>query len=176
LAALTLALGMLPLTAQSAPEAQNYPSGRISIIVPFTTGGSNDVLARSIGAKLADAWGQPVVVENRPGAAGNIGGDAVAKAKPDGHTMLIAANNLLTINPHIYPDMPFDAQKDFAPITVLGWVPVALVVNPSVPVKSVAELVDYAKKHPGELNYASSGAGSPQHLSAELFKSMAGVD
>lgn len=173
---LALAAGLLPLAAQADNHAANYPSERISMVVPFTTGGSNDVLARTIGAKLAEAWGQPVVVENRPGAAGNIGGDAVAKAKADGYTLLIAANNLLTMNPHIYRNMPFDAQKDFAPITVLGWVPVALVVNPSVPVKSVAELVDYAKKNPGKLNYASSGAGSPQHMSAELFKSMAGVD
>lgn len=176
LSSLALAAGLLPLAAHADHHATNYPTERINLIVPFTTGGSNDVLARTIGAKLSEAWGQPVVVENRPGAAGNIGGDAVAKATADGHTLLIAANNLLTMNPHIYSAMPFNAQNDFAPITVLGWVPVALVVNPSVPVNTVAELVDYAKKNPGKLNYASSGAGSPQHMSAELFKSMAQVD
>ncbi len=174
---LTLAMGLAPgWVLADHHGADNYPDGVVTLIVPFTTGGSNDVLARTIGQKLSEDWGEAVVVENRPGAAGNIGGDAVAKADPDGQTLLIAANNLLTMNPHIYSNMPFDAQADFAPITVLGWVPVALVVNPNVPVNTVAELIEYAKANPGELNYASSGAGSPQHMSAELFKSMAGVD
>ncbi len=173
---LALALGLATTPSLAASPADTYPDGPVTLIVPFTAGGSNDVLARTIGQKLAAEWGQAVVAENRPGAAGNIGGDAVARAEPDGKTLLIAANNLLTMNPHIYRNMPFDTQNDFAPITVLGWVPVALVVNPSVPVDSVAELIEYAKANPGKLNYASSGAGSPQHMSAELFKALADVD
>jgi len=155
--------------------AQTYPSKPIRFIVPFTPGGSNDVLARTIGQKLNEAWGQPIVVDNRPGAAGNIGAELVAKASPDGYTFLVAANNILAINPSLYEKVPFDPVKSFVPVTLIGSVPIVLAVNPAVPASSVKELLALAKAKPDGLTYASSGGGSPQHLSAELFKSMAGV-
>lgn len=155
-------------------RAQSYPSKPIRVIVPFTPGGSNDVLARVIGEKIQQEWKQPVVVENKPGAGGNIGAEAVAKAAPDGYTFLIAANNILAINPSLYDKVPFDPVKDFAPVTLLGNVPIVLVVNPSFPAKSVKELIALGKTGDG-LTYASGGSGTPQHLSAELFKSMTGV-
>ena len=168
LAALSLAV---LLTAVHA-RAQDFPNKPIKLIVPFTTGGSNDVLARVIAQKLSTSMGQPVIVENKAGASGNIGADLVAKAPPDGHTLLIAANNILTMNPALFKKMPFDSLKDFKPITVLGTVPVVLVAGPSMRAASVKELVSTAKKAPGKMTYASSGVGSPQHLSAELFKAM----
>lgn len=156
--------------------AQPYPSKPIKFVVPFTPGGSNDVLARVIGEKLSAAWGQPVIVENRPGAAGNIGAEVVAKAPPDGYTFLVAANNILAINPSLLANVPFDPVKSFAPVTLIGTVPVVLVVHPSVPAGSAKELIALAKTKPGSLSYASSGSGSPQHLAGEMFKSMAGID
>jgi tripartite-type tricarboxylate transporter receptor subunit TctC len=162
----------MPLSA----VGQTYPSKPIRIVVPFTPGGSNDVLARAIGEKLAVSLGQPVVVDNKPGASGNIGSDAVAKSPADGYTLLIAANNVMSMNPALFAKMPFDSVKDFEPITLLGVVPVVLAINPDVMATSVKELVAVAKAMPGGLKYASSGKGSPQHLSAELFKSMTGTD
>lgn len=162
--------------AQAAvAQSQTYPVKPIRFIVPFTTGGSNDVFARVVGQKLSQYWGQPVLVENKPGAAGNIGAELVAKSAPDGYTFLIAANNVLTINPTLYENAPFDPIKDFAPVTLMGTLPILLVVNPSTPAQSVKELITLAKAKPDQLSYASSGGGTPQHLSAELFKSMAGV-
>jgi tripartite-type tricarboxylate transporter receptor subunit TctC len=152
--------------------AQTFPTKPIRLIVPFTPGGSNDVLGRVIAEKLTASLGQPVVVENRPGASGNLGADLVAKSAPDGHTLLIAANNILVMNPALFKRMPFDSIKDFKPISVLGTVPVVLVARPSLNLSSVKDLITTAQKAPGKLNYASSGMGSPQHLSAELFKSM----
>ncbi|MBI4633640.1 MAG: tripartite tricarboxylate transporter substrate binding protein [Deltaproteobacteria bacterium] len=155
--------------------AQNYPDKAIQLVVPWTPGGSNDVLARLIGQKLLEKWKQPVVVENRPGAAGNIGATLVAKAAPDGYTLLVAAQNILAINPTLYSNSPFDTFKDFTPIATMGAVPVLLTVNPSVPAHSVKELVAIAKSKSEGLTYGSSGIGSPQHLTAELFMKMAGV-
>jgi len=163
------------LLQDPAAQSQAYPAKPIRFVVPFTPGGGNDVLARTIGQKLYEAWGQPVIVDNRPGAAGNIGAELVAKAAPDGYTFLIAANSILAINPTLYDKAPFDPVKSFVPVTLIGAVPIVLVVNPSVPASSVNELVALAKSKPDGLSYASSGSGSPQHLSAELFKSMAGV-
>src|SRR6266849_9772443 len=155
-----------------AAQSQTYPAKPIRFVVPFTPGGGNDVLARTIGQKLYEAWGRPVIVDNRPGAAGNIGAELVAKAAPDGYTFLIAANSILAINPTLYDKAPFDPVKSFVPVTLIGAVPIVLIVNPSVPASSVNELVALAKSKPDGLSYASSGSGSPQHLSAELFKSM----
>lgn len=166
-----ISLAMLP-----SAVGQTYPSKPIRIVVPFTPGGSNDVLARAIGEKLSASLGQPVVVDNKPGASGNIGSDSVAKSPADGYTLLIAANNVMSMNPALFAKMPFDSVKDFEPITLLGVVPVVLAINPEVKVTSVKELVAAAKAKPGGLRYASSGKGSPQHLSAELFKSMTGTD
>ncbi|GGX09452.1 hypothetical protein GCM10007242_14270 [Pigmentiphaga litoralis] len=162
----------LPAVAQDT--AQPWPRKSIRLIVPFTPGGSNDVLARVLSQHLGKAWSQPVVVENKPGAAGNIGAELVARAPADGYTLLIAANNVLSVNPALYR-LGFDPSKDFAPISLLGTVPIVLVVNPDVPARDLPQLVTYAKANPGKLNYASSGTGSPQHLSAELFNKLAGV-
>ena len=160
--------------AQSAAPAAAYPSRPIKFIVPITPGGSNDVVARVIAQKLTEAWGQPVVVENRPGAGMNLGADAVAKSAPDGYTWLLGANNIFVINPHV-GKTPFDGFRDFAPVTTVATVPFVLVIHPSVPANNVAELIEYAKKNPGKLNYASSGNGSPQHLAAEMLSHVAGL-
>ncbi len=169
---LTAILGTSLALFTAVAAAQTFPTKPIRLIVPFTPGGSNDVLARVIAEKLTTSLGQPVVVENRPGASGNLGADLVAKSAPDGHTLLIAANNILVMNPALFKRMPFDSIKDFKPISVLGTVPVVLVARPSLNLSSVNDLITAAQKAPGKLNYASSGMGSPQHLSAELFKSM----
>jgi tripartite-type tricarboxylate transporter receptor subunit TctC len=166
--ALAAAGAVMPAAAQST----GFPHKTVRIIVPYTTGGSNDVIARLLAQQLQTQWGQPVVVENRPGAAGNIGSAEVAKAAPDGHTLLLTNINITSMNPALIANMPFDPQKDFAPISLLGTTTLALVVHPSVPANSVAELISLAQKEPGRLNYASSGNGSPQHMSAEMFKAM----
>jgi tripartite-type tricarboxylate transporter receptor subunit TctC len=166
--ALAAAGAVIPAAAQQA----GFPNKTVRIIVPYTTGGSNDVIARLLAQQLQTQWGQPVVVENRPGAAGNIGSAEVAKAAPDGHTLLLTNINITSMNPALIANMPFDPQKDFAPISLLGTTTLALVVHPSVPANSVADLISLAQKEPGKLNYASSGNGSPQHMSAEMFKAM----
>jgi tripartite-type tricarboxylate transporter receptor subunit TctC len=166
--ALAAAGAVIPAAAQQA----GFPNKTVRIIVPYTTGGSNDVIARLLAQQLQTQWGQPVVVENRPGAAGNIGSAEVAKAAPDGHTLLLTNINITSMNPALIANMPFDPQKDFAPISLLGTTTLALVVHPSVPANTVADLISLAQKEPGKLNYASSGNGSPQHMSAEMFKAM----
>ncbi len=166
--ALAAAGAIMPAAAQQA----GFPNKTVRIIVPYTTGGSNDVIARLLAQQLQTQWGQPVVVENRPGAAGNIGSAEVAKAAPDGHTLLLTNINITSMNPALIANMPFDPQKDFAPISLLGTTTLALVVHPSVPANTVADLINLAQKEPGKLNYASSGNGSPQHMSAEMFKAM----
>ena len=172
-AAALIGAALVGHTTAQEPD-RTYPQKPIRLVVPFTPGGSNDVLARSLSQRLAKVWAQPVIVENKPGAAGNIGAEWVARAKPDGYTLLVAANNLTSVNPAMYR-LAFDPAKDFVPISLLGSLPIVLVINPTVPVSTVAELVTYAKTHPKTLNYASAGAGSPQHLSAELFNKLAGV-
>jgi tripartite-type tricarboxylate transporter receptor subunit TctC len=158
-----------PALAQGA-----YPARAVKFIVPITPGGSNDVVARVIATKLSEAWGQPVVVENRPGAGMNVGADLVAKSAPDGYTWLLGANSIFVHNPHV-GKTPFDPLKDFTPVTTVATVPFVLVVHPSLPVNNVAELVEYAKKNPGKLNYGSSGNGSPQQLAAEMLSYYAGI-
>ena len=180
LAAGNALVGVVALWLSCAAHAQGttspaaYPVRPVKFIVPITPGGSNDVVARLIAQKLTEAWGQPVVVENRPGAGMNLGADAVAKSTPDGYTWLLGANNIFVTNPHV-GKTPFDGFKDFAPVTTVATVPFVLVVHPSVPANNVAELVEYAKKNPGTLNYASSGNGSPQHLAAEMLSHVAGL-
>ncbi len=156
--------------------AQNYPAKPVRIVVPFTPGGSNDVLGRVLAQKLGELWGQTVIVDNKPGASGNIGADAIAKSPPDGLNLLIAANNILTMNSALFSKMPFNPTKDLESVSLLGWVPVVLVARSTLNVNSIGELLELARKKPGSLTYASSGPGSPQHLSAELFKSLARVD
>jgi tripartite-type tricarboxylate transporter receptor subunit TctC len=152
-----------------------YPSKPIKIVVPYPPGGFNDTLGRTLAAKFTEAWGQPAVVENKPGANTVIGVDYVAKSAPDGYTLLIVAFPF-AVTPSLLKNMPYDTVKDFAPIAWAAVSPNALVVNPNVPVKSVAELIALAKAKPGSLSYASTGNGSSNHISMELFKSLAGVD
>ena len=176
LARLTALLLVFGAGGAFAQGAANYPSKPIRIVVPFPAAGTTDILARAVGNEMQKAWGQPVVVENRPGAGGNLGSDVVAKAAPDGYTLLVGAVSPQAINVTLYPRMPYDVMRDFAHITLIAVVPNLLEVHPSVPVKTVKELIDLAKAKPGQLAYASSGSGTSIHLSAELFKSMAGVD
>ncbi|WP_426613940.1 Bug family tripartite tricarboxylate transporter substrate binding protein [Bradyrhizobium sp. McL0616] len=156
--------------------AQDYPSRPVKIIVPFPAGGSNDIIARIVAQKLAERSGQTFIVENRGGAGGNIGAEAVASAEPDGYTLLLTAPPPLTINASLYKKLPFDPAKAFAPVALVASVPIVLVVNPSLPAKNVSELIALAKAKPGTLNFGSSGIGSTNHLAGELLKSMAGVD
>ena len=157
-------------------HAQSYPARAIRIVVPFPPGGTSDILARSIGQKLAEEWGQPVLTDNRPGAAGNIASEHVAKSKPDGYTLYINTVGTHAINPAIYAKLAFDPLRDFTPITNLVNLPSVLLVHPSVPVKSVKELIALAKKRPGDLQYSSAGSGAQPHLTAEMFKTMTGVN
>lgn len=169
--ALALAsLGLLPVPA----AAQNFPDKTVRLIVPWPPGGGTDIFARAIGQKLTEGWKQQVVVDNRPGAAGNIGAALAAKAPPDGYTIMLATITLATA-PAMYASLPFDPIKDFEPVTLVADVPHMLVVNAAVPANNVNELIAYAKSRPGQLNYASAGVGSPFHLAAELFKNQAGL-
>ncbi|MBX9813061.1 MAG: tripartite tricarboxylate transporter substrate binding protein [Burkholderiales bacterium] len=156
-------------------QAQTYPVKPIRIIVPFAPGGGADIIARILAQKMTDSWGQQVVVDNRAGASGNIGNELVAKAAPDGYTLLMASS-ALAINPSVYKSVPYDAVRDFAPITRPALLPNILVVHPSLPVKTVKDLVVLAKSKPGQISYASAGAGTGTHLAGEMFKIMAGVD
>jgi tripartite-type tricarboxylate transporter receptor subunit TctC len=174
IAARALFFFALFLTAMPA-SAQNYPSRSITFVVPFPAGGSADTLARLIGAKLSERLGQAVVVENKPGAGGNLGTDAVAKAAPDGYTLLLTPSSI-AIAPSLYTKLPFDPIKDFAPVTLLGSIPMVVVVYPKFPPKTLAELIALAKSKPGEISYASAGNGSTNHLAVELFKIKTGID
>src|ERR1051326_8465159 len=156
--------------------SQDYPSRPIRLIVPFPPGGSTDILARALGDKLAQGLGQPVVIDNRPGAAGSIGAEAAARAAPDGHTLMMGHLGTLAVNPAIYKNLPYDPVKSFAPVSLMAIVPSVLVVNPSLPVTSAAELIAYAKAHPGKLAYGSAGNGSTSHLTTEYFKLVTGTD
>ena len=155
--------------------AQAYPSKPVRMIVGFPPGGGTDVVARVISAKLQEWYGQPVLVENRPGATGTIGADAVAKSAPDGYTLIMGHVNSHGIAPNLFPKLPYDAIRDFAAVSYVGYVPNVLAVHPSVQVKSVKELVDLSKANPGKMNYASSGNGSTQHLAGEMFKQLTGT-
>ena len=164
---------LLVLLLVSNACAQEWPARPVRIVVPFPPGGSADLLPRAIQEELSKKWGQPVVVENRPGAAGNIGAEAVFRADPDGYTLLSAPPPPLVINRLLYPKLAYDSTQ-FVPATVIGAIPNVLLVHPKVPAASVAEFIAYVKQNPGKLNYASQGNGTTSHLTAELFKSMAG--
>jgi len=168
------ALALFP--AYSTWAADPYPAKPVRIIVPFPPGGPADVLARNVADRLSAAFGESFFVENRPGAGGNIGMELVAKSAPDGYTLALAPAGNLTVNPSLYRDVPYDVARDFAPVTVIAAVPNILVVNPGLPVQSVAELIRYGKANPGKLNYSSPGSGSGAHLAGELLKSSAGID
>lgn len=165
-------IGVASLLVSGIAQAQssNYPGKPIRLVVPFTPGGSTDILARAIGQELTKAWGQSVIVENVPGAGGSIGADKVAKAPADGYTLLMGHIGTLAVNPSLYPKLPYDPVKDFSPVAWVARVPNVLVVHPSVPAKSVKELVALAKSKPGQLNYGSGGNGSAANLATEYFK------
>ena len=167
-----LALAMLA----SGAHAQAWPAKPIKWVVPFAPGGTTDILARTIGDKLAIALGQPVIIENKPGAGGGVGADYTAKAPADGYTIMGGTISTHAINASLYKSLPYDPVKDFAPITLIARVPNMLVVNPDVPAKNVAELITLMKASPAKYTFASSGNGTSQHLSGELFKTMAGVE
>jgi tripartite-type tricarboxylate transporter receptor subunit TctC len=164
------------MAAALAHAQDDYPNRPVRIIVPFAPGGSTDVVARILADKLGAEFKQGFIVENRAGAGGNIGADAVAKAAPDGYTLLMGTTGVLAINKHLYKEMSFDPDRDFTPVSYTSLITNILVVNPQVPAKTVAELLRLAQAEPGRLTFASSGAGSSTHLSGELFKSMAGVN
>jgi tripartite-type tricarboxylate transporter receptor subunit TctC len=168
--------GVALLVFAGIANAADYPSKSIRWISPWPPGGANDVFSRDIGRKIADAFGQPVIVDNRPGAAGTIGSDLAAKAPADGYTVVMGSSPTHAIAPSLYPQLPYDPVRDFTPITLVGTVPNVLVVHPSLAAKNVKELIALAKASPGQLNFASAGNGTSQHLSGELFKTLAGVN
>jgi tripartite-type tricarboxylate transporter receptor subunit TctC len=155
--------------------AQAYPAKPIRIVVAFPAGGSTDLAARALAQKLSEAWNTPVFVDNRPGASGNIGAEAVAKAAPDGYTLLMAATSFAT-SPAFFPNLPWDPVKDFAPVSLVATVPIIMVINPAVPANNVRELIAYARANPGKLNMASPGAATLIRLSGEMFRIAAGID
>jgi tripartite-type tricarboxylate transporter receptor subunit TctC len=157
-------------------QAADYPSQPISIVVAFTPGGPSDVLSRILGKRMSEMLGQPIIVENRPGAGGNIAAEQVARATPDGYTLLMGNNSILATNAALYKKLAYDAQKDFIPISLIGTQANILVVNPDLPVHSMAELIALAKTAPGTLNFASSGHGAAAHLAGELFKTAANIN
>jgi tripartite-type tricarboxylate transporter receptor subunit TctC len=167
---------VLAMVCAGTSLAAEYPARPVNLIVAFTPGGPSDVLARIVGRQLEKILGQTFVVENRPGGAGNIAAETVARATPDGYTLLMGNNGLLATNQSLFKKLNFDAERDFAPISLIGSQPNILVVNPALGINTIGELIAYAKAHPGKLNYGHSGYGAAAHLSAELFKSEAKVD
>jgi tripartite-type tricarboxylate transporter receptor subunit TctC len=157
-------------------QAQQFPGKPIRIVVPYAAGGTSDILARQIGPKLTEAWGQPVIVENRPGANGNVGADFVAKSAPDGYTLLLTDLGGLVISASVYPKLPFNPSKDFSPVVMVSYSPHVLAVHPDVQVRNVAELVAMAKAHPGKLNFAVSGIGGAPQLAGIEFAQRMGVN
>jgi len=170
-----LALGLWMLTSASVTLAQTYPSKPVRIVVPFTPGGSTDILARAIGNELTKSLGQSFVIENVPGAGGSIGADKVAKSAADGYTLLMGHIGTLAVNPSLYPNLPYNPIKDFAPVAWVARVPNVLVVNKGVPAQNLKELIALAKSRPGYLNYSTGGNGSAAHLATEYFKMQTGT-
>ena len=172
----SIAIVFLSLFSLSAFSADGWPAKPVRLVVAYPAGGGIDVMARQIAERLSGAWGQPVVVENKPGANTIIAADAVAKAPADGHTILMTTDATFSINPHLYRKLPYDAERDFLPVTMLVLLQQMLVAHPAVPANSLEELVQLAKQKPGVLNYASYGSGSQPHLSGEMLKHKAGID
>jgi len=173
-AACVAVLPALPVV--STAQAQTFPSKPVTLVVPFPPGGPTDAMARTLAAEIKDHLGQPMIVENRAGAGGNIGADYVARAEADGHTLLFGTSGPLAINASLYRKINYDPVKSFTPVIQIGHLPNILVVNPAVPAKDVRELIAYAKAHPGKLSYASSGNGASSHLAGVLFNGIAGTD
>jgi tripartite-type tricarboxylate transporter receptor subunit TctC len=168
--------GLLALLCATSPALADYPERPVTILVGFPPGGPSDVLARIVAKKLSELLGQPFVVDNRPGAGGNVAGEVAAHAEPDGYTLLMGNNSILATNASLYANIGFDPVKDFAPISLIGTQANILVVNPNIHADTMAELIDLAKANPGKLNFASSGYGAAAHLAGELFKTMANID
>ena len=168
-------LAVLACAVFGVAQAQSYPSKPIRLIVPYAAGGTSDILARQLGPKVSEAWGQPVVIENKTGANGNVGADFVAKSSPDGYTLLLTDVGGLVISASVYPQLPFNPAKDFTPVLMVSYSPHVLAVHPSVPVKNVRELVAFAKANPGKLNFAMSGIGGAPHLAGIEFAQRTGV-
>ena len=171
-----LAISLTAICCASSALAQTYPAKPIRVVVPYAAGGTSDILARQIGPKLTESFGQPVIVENKPGANGNVGAEFVAKSAPDGYTLLLTDVGGLVISPSVYPSLAFDPAKDFSPIIMVSYSPHVLAVHPSVGAKDVKELVAMAKAHPGKLNFAISGIGGAPHLAGIEFAQRTGVD
>ena len=170
------ALCLAPLVAAPPALAQAWPNKPVRVVVPFAAGGTTDVVARIVGQKLGEAWNHSVVIENRGGAGGNIGAEVVAKAAPDGYTILMTSGSIFTVNPSLYKKMPFDAQKDFIAVTNVAMGPMLVVTHPSVPANNIAELIALAKAKPGSINFGSAGVGSQVHMAGENFATAAGID
>ncbi|MDB5808145.1 MAG: protein bugT-like protein [Betaproteobacteria bacterium] len=170
-----IALMLINSAATLAADPASFPTKPIRMVVPFGAGSNSDVLARTVAVRMAEHFGQQVVVDNRPGAGGNIGTDLVAKAPPDGYTIVLGAASVIAINQSLYSQMPYDSNTAFAPITNMVKTTNVLIVTPALPIKTVNDLIAYGKANPGKLTYASAGAGGTIHLSAELFKSMTGI-
>jgi tripartite-type tricarboxylate transporter receptor subunit TctC len=171
-AAFVLALTMIA----SAPSRADYPERPVRLVVPFPPGGGADNLARTIMPKVAEALGEAIVIDNKPGAGGNVGAEIVARSVPDGYTLLYGTNGTHAINQTLYSNLRFDPIEDFAPVSRMTAIAAMLVVNPALPVRSVSELIDYARANPGKLNFGSAGNGTTSHLAGELFRTMAGID
>lgn len=174
LLAATTWLALVGVSAFAQSSAAKFPDKPIRFVVPFPPGGGNDILARAIAPKMAELLGQPVVIDNKAGAGGNIGSEMVARAAPDGYTILMASNQV-TINPWMYSSLPFDIEKDFAPVALAASVPMLLAINPEVPAKNLKEFLALAKAKPSSLNYSTPGTGTPQHIAFEVFNYDAGV-
>ena len=170
------AAGLVALAAATSAAAQEYPDRPIHLVVPFPPGGGADILARTVMPRVAQALGKPIVIDNKPGAGGNVGAEFVARAAPDGYTLLYGTNGTHAINAALYRNLRFDPVKDFIPVSRMTTIAAMLIVNPQFPPTTVEELVRYAKANPGKVNFASAGNGTTSHLAGELFKTMAGVD
>ncbi|HEY2138196.1 MAG TPA: tripartite tricarboxylate transporter substrate binding protein [Xanthobacteraceae bacterium] len=171
----TFALALTATLATSNASAQTYPTRPVTFVAPYAAGGGIDLLARLLAHRLEQRFGRPFVVEDKPGSATVIAASAVARATPDGHTIMLATSTTMAINVSMYPNLSYDPTRDLVPVAQVAVSPFVLVVNPALPIRSVGELVDYAKRHPGELNYGSTGIGSFHHLSAELLSSLTGI-
>ena len=170
-----VAVALVAALGTSTAQAQGWPEKPVRYVVSTTAGGSSDTMARMMAPRLTELWGQPVVVENRPGAGGNLGTDIVAKSPPDGYTVLVGSIGPLAVNPHLFAKIPYDPLRDLAPVTLLAHVANVLVINPSIPARNIREFIAFAKSRPGQLHFGSAGNGQSQHLAGELFNSMAGT-
>ena len=174
--ALVAALGALGASAQAQAQTQSYPARPIRLIVPFPPGGAVDAIGRIVGQRLGESFGHNVVIDNRGGAAGAIGSELAAKAAPDGYTLLVGSTTTISVNPALNPKLPYSPQRDFVPISLVGYVPHVLVINASIPATTVKDFVAYAKALKKPITFASSGTGSPHHLAGEIFKGMTGIE